>query len=61
MAIENQAQGTADFDWEALANDGYTNVERSELSDTYEATLTSIAEKEVVEGTIVALNKKKPL
>lgn len=59
MAKETQAQGTADFDWEALANDGYTVAERSELSDKYEGTLTSIAEKEVVEGTIVAMNKKE--
>ncbi|CAN0227013.1 unnamed protein product, partial [Chrysoparadoxa australica] len=59
MANETQAQGTADFDWEALANDGYTVAERSELSDKYEGTLTSIAEKEVIEGTIVAMNKKE--
>ncbi|MBU2018744.1 MAG: 30S ribosomal protein S1 [Bacteroidetes bacterium] len=59
MANQVQPQGTADFDWEALENDGYTKVERSELSDTYENTLTSINEKEVVEGTIVALNKKE--
>jgi small subunit ribosomal protein S1 len=59
MAQQINTHGTVDFDWEALANDGYTNIERSELSDTYEHTLNSIVEKEVIEGTIVALNKKE--
>ncbi|HRO76602.1 MAG TPA: 30S ribosomal protein S1 [Crocinitomicaceae bacterium] len=52
-------QGTPDFDWEALANDGYTKVQRAELKDKYEATLSSINEKEVIEGTIVALTKRE--
>ena len=59
MAKEEQAQGTADFDWEALELDGYSKQERSELSDRYEETLTSVAEKEVIEGTVVSLNKKE--
>ncbi len=59
MAKEIQAQGTADFDWEALDLDGYTKIERSEYSDKYEETLNSIVEREVIEGTVVALNKKE--
>ena len=45
-------QGSADFDWEALSLDGYTKIQRSELSDKYEKTLTSINEKEVIQGTV---------
>jgi small subunit ribosomal protein S1 len=52
-------QGTADFDWDALALDGYNQVQRSEMSDKYEATLSSINEKEVIEGTIVVLTKRE--
>ncbi|MCE3294482.1 MAG: ribosomal protein [Crocinitomicaceae bacterium] len=52
-------QGTADFDWDALALDGYNQVERAELSDKYEATLSSINEKEVIEGTVVVLTKRE--
>lgn len=59
MATNTQTQGTADFDWDALDLDGYTNIERSEYSDKYEETLTSIVEREVLEGTVVALNKKE--
>ena len=59
MAKETQMQGTAEFDWDALALDGYSKVERSELSDKYEPTLNAIAEREVVIGTVISLNKKE--
>ncbi len=59
MAKQISAQGSADFDWDALALDGYTLIKRSELSDVYEKTLTSINEKEVIEGTVIAVSKKE--
>jgi len=59
MANNTQTQGTADFDWEALDLDGYSKISRSELSDRYEQTLTSINEKEVLDGTVVAITKKE--
>ena len=59
MAKNEVKQGTADFDWEALALDGYTQAQRSELSQKYEDTLSTIIEKEVIKGTVVALNKKE--
>ncbi len=59
MASEKRTQGTAEFDWDALAMDGYTSIERSELSDKYADTLNSVAEREVIEGTVVSLNKKE--
>lgn len=52
-------QGTADFDWEALAMDGYTKIQRAELTDVYENTLTSINEKEVIEGEVIVLTKRE--
>ncbi|HLP54620.1 MAG TPA: 30S ribosomal protein S1 [Fluviicola sp.] len=59
MAKQISTQGTADFDWDALALDGYTLVQRSEMSDIYGKTLTSINEKEVIEGTVIAVTKKE--
>jgi len=59
MAKDVNTQGSADFDWDALALDGYTKNERSEYSDRYEKTLTSINEKEVIEGTVLAVSKKE--
>ena len=61
MATTKTTQGTADFDWEALQLDGYSQVERSEMSDVYEKTLTSINEKEVIQGTVVHLTKKEAI
>lgn len=52
-------QGVAGFDWDALALDGYTLAQRSEYSDKYEQSLTSINEKEVVEGTVIAVTKRE--
>jgi len=52
-------QGNPDFDWEALSLDGYTQIERSEMSDLYEKTLTSINEKEVIQGIVESITKKE--
>ncbi len=52
-------QGSADFDWDALSLDGYTLAQRADLSDVYTNTLTSINEKEVIEGTVIAITKRE--
>src|SRR3989338_4811763 len=59
MAKSEQMQGTAEFDCDALELDGYSAAQRSELSDRYEGTLNSIAEHEVISGTVITLNKKE--
>lgn len=59
MAKETRTQGTADFDWDALALDGYSAEERAEYSSKYEGTLNSVAEREVIDGTVVSINKKE--
>lgn len=52
-------QGNPDFDWEALGNEGYSKAEHAEYAETYQNTLTSINEKEVITGTVVSLTKKE--
>lgn len=50
-----------DFNWDAL-NDGlggYPEAERNELEKMYADTLTSIAENEVIDGTVVTKTKKE--
>jgi small subunit ribosomal protein S1 len=60
MANKNQiTEGLTDFDWEAVAQGGYTSAKRAEYSQIYDETLNSIAEKEVVNGTVVAVTKKE--
>lgn len=51
----------APFDWDAYESgqDEYTNEERARLNDVYGNTLTSIQEKEVVDGTVLSVGKKE--
>lgn len=49
-----------EFNWEAYESmGGYSNEERSKLDSRYEETLSVIKEREVVEGTVVAINKRE--
>ena len=49
-----------DFDWEAFEK-GETQGEktREELTKTYDESLNTVKDKEVIEGTIIALNKRE--
>jgi small subunit ribosomal protein S1 len=50
----------ADFDWDKAADNlGYDLAERAELEKVYEATLTSIAEHEVIDGVVLGVTKKE--
>lgn len=53
------AQGNPEFDWEALALDGYSKAQHAEYSDTYEATLKEVNEKEIVHGKVVAITDRE--
>jgi small subunit ribosomal protein S1 len=49
-----------EFNWDAYeAVGGYSEEERTKLDKVYDDTLSVIAEKEVVNGTVVSLNKKE--
>lgn len=52
-------QGNPEFDWDALNNKGYDQAKYAEYADTYEATLTSINEKEIIKGTVVAITDRE--
>lgn len=65
MSVEQKkvtfAEPPADFDWGAV-EEGATKLsqnERESIEKAYEETLTSIAEKEVLMGTVVGMNKKE--
>ncbi len=49
-----------DFDWDAYEN-GETQGEKSreELTKTYDESLNTVKDKDVIEGTIIALNKRE--
>ncbi len=49
-----------DFDWDAYENgESVAGKSRDELTHAYEESLNSIKDKEVIEGTIIALNKRE--
>ncbi len=49
-----------DFDWEAYENGDTQGAKtREELTKTYDESLNTVKDKEVIEGTIIALNKRE--
>ncbi len=52
-----------DFDWDHADNrgfgSGYSKAERDELAALYEGTLSQVAEKEVVKGTVVGVTDRE--
>ncbi|MEZ4798339.1 MAG: 30S ribosomal protein S1 [Flavobacteriales bacterium] len=51
---------SGEFNWDAYeAGGGYTAEDHAKLDSIYENTLSTIAEKEVVDGTVVLVNKKE--
>ena len=50
----------ADFDWDAYENgDVVTEQSKEELEKIYDNTLNAIKDKEVVEGTVISINKRE--
>ena len=51
-----------EFDWDAVSTkgfgDGYTSKEKEDLAKMYEDTLGTVSEREVVEATVVSVNKR---
>ncbi|MCI9607327.1 MAG: 30S ribosomal protein S1 [Muribaculaceae bacterium] len=60
MTEEVKNSPVADFDWDAYEK-GDTNCDktREELTKTYDESLNTVKDKEVIEGTIIALNKRE--
>ena len=47
------------FDWDAFENDGFDASEKAANEESYSKSLSRINENEVVEGTVVAINKRE--
>ena len=49
-----------DFDWEAYEKgDTLTSESRAQLTKTYDESLNTVKDQEVVEGTVIAINKRE--
>ncbi|MBI9059261.1 MAG: 30S ribosomal protein S1 [Labilibaculum sp.] len=50
----------AEFDWDAFTNEeGFAGENRTELEAMYDKTLSTVAEKEVIDGTVISMNKRE--
>jgi len=56
-----QVEQPEDFDWDSIGKkqDNYTKEEREKLEEFYNKTFNSVAEHEVVDGTIVSLTDRE--
>ncbi len=60
MNEELKTSPIEDFDWDAYENgDAQTGKTREELTKTYDESLNTVKDKDVIEGTIIALNKRE--
>jgi small subunit ribosomal protein S1 len=53
--------GFDDFDWAVINNkhDDYKPEDRKKFSDLYDKTLSTIAENECIDGTVISMNKRE--
>nr|WP_320120229.1 30S ribosomal protein S1 [uncultured Marinifilum sp.] len=57
--VDNSAADT-EFDWDAFTSEeGFSGGNRTELEAMYDKTLSTVAEKEVIDGTVISLNKRE--
>lgn len=55
----NAVTPSEDFDWDLYEKGDLPETNREELVHEYDKTLNTIKEKEVVEGTVIAMNKRE--
>ncbi len=52
-------QPLADFNWDEFENGGHAEASKSDLIKAYDETLNKIQEHQVVEGTVISVDKKE--
>ena len=48
-----------DFNWDEFENGSQTSVSKEELDKAYDETLNKVSEHQVVEGTVISVDKKE--
>ena len=57
--LTKNVQPLQDFDWEQFENGTSANVSREELDKAYDETLNKVSEHQVVDGTVISVDKKE--
>ena len=59
MTDYKNVQPLADFNWDEFENGSIANVSKEDLEKAYDETLNKIQEHQVVEGTVISIDKKE--
>ena len=59
MSDLKNVQPLDNFDWEEYENGGHTDASKKELTQQYDETLNKVSEHQVVDGKIIAADKKE--
>ena len=59
MSELKNVQPLADFNWDEFENGGNANVSKQDLEKAYDETLNKVSEHQVVEGTVISVDKKE--
>jgi len=61
MANKNATVGNPDFDWNSIGkkNDNYSSAERTALDEMYGKSLSTIADAQTMQGTVVSKNSRE--
>ena len=57
--LTKNVQPLQDFDWEQYENGMTANVSKEELDKAYDETLNKVSEHQVVDGTVISVDKKE--
>jgi small subunit ribosomal protein S1 len=57
--LTKNVQPLQDFDWEQFENGLAANVSKEELDKAYDETLNKVSEHQVVDGTVISVDKKE--
>ena len=52
-------QPLADFNWDEFENGSHAEASKNDLTKAYDETLNKIQEHQVVEGTVISVDKKE--
>ena len=59
MSNFKNVQPLDDFNWEEFENGGIREVSKEEQTASYDSTLNKVSEHQVVDGTVISLDKKE--
>jgi small subunit ribosomal protein S1 len=57
--LTKNVQPLADFNWDEFENGTVANVSKEELDKAYDETLNKVADHQVVDGTVISVDKKE--